>query len=97
MAIPSKRDKFYYVAKVSDAVAQAVKALGLQYFFLDPENGPECRLPSPTYLPKSPFPADGSIFKFRERSMYKRRHVDSYRQSLFLAEYDGETVSRQVL
>ena len=68
---PFEEGQVYYVAKVSDAVARAVKALGRQYFFLDPENGPECRLPSPTYLPKSPFHADGSIFKFRERFMYE--------------------------
>ena len=89
---PFEEEQVYYVAKVFDAVARAVKALGRQYFFLKPESGPEIRLPSPTYLPNSPLPANESSFKFRERFMYERRHLDSYRRSLFLAEYEGKTV-----
>jgi len=89
---PFETEQVYYVAKVFDAVARAVKALGRQYFFLDPESRPEFRLPSPTYLPNSPFTANGSSFKFKERFMYERRDHDSYRRSLFLAEYEDKTV-----
>src|SRR5260370_5117674 len=67
-------------------------ALGRDYFFLDPESRHEFRSPSPTYLPNSPFPASGTSFKFKERFMYERRLRDNYRQSLFLAEYQGRTV-----
>jgi hypothetical protein len=89
---PFETEQVYYVAKVFDAVARAVKALGRQYFFLDPESRPEFRLPSPAYHPNSPFPANGSSIEFRERFMYERQHHDSYRRSLFLAEYEGKTV-----
>jgi hypothetical protein len=89
---PFGTEQVYYVAKVFDAVARAVKALGRDYFFLDPESRPEFRSPSLTYLPNSPFPAIGSSFKFKERFMYERRLRDSYRRSLFLAEYQGRTV-----
>jgi hypothetical protein len=85
-------EQVYYVAKVFDAVARAVRALGRQFFFLDPESPPKFRLPSPTYLPNSPFLGNRSSFKFKERFMYERRHLDSYRRSLFLAEYEGKTV-----
>jgi hypothetical protein len=85
-------EQVYCVAKVFDAVARAMKALERQYFFLDPKSGPEFRLPSPTYLPNSSFPANGSSFKFREQFMYERRHCDGYRRSLFVAEYKGKTV-----
>ena len=89
---PFETEQVYYVAKVFSAVARAVKALERQYFFLDPKSRPEFRSPSPTYLSNSPFPANGSSFKLRERFMYESRHRDSYRRSLFLAEYEGKTV-----
>jgi hypothetical protein len=92
---PFEMEDVYYVAKVFDAVARAVKlvkALGRQYFFPDPDSRPEFRLPSPTCLMNSPFPANGSSFKFREPFMYESRHRNSYRRSLFLAEYKGKTV-----
>ena len=89
---PFETEQVYYVAKVFSAVARAVRALGREYFFLDPESQPEFRSPSPTYLPNSHFPANGSSFKLRERFMYESRHRDSYRRSLFLAEYEGKAV-----
>jgi hypothetical protein len=89
---PFEIEQVYYVAQVFDAVARAVKALERQYYFLDPEGRSEFRLPSPTYLPNSPFPINGSFLKFRERFMYERRQHESYRRSLFLAEYEGKTV-----
>ena len=49
---PFEEEQVYYVAKVFDAVARAVKALRRQYFFLKPESRPETRLPSPHLSPE---------------------------------------------
>lgn len=89
-------EQVYYVPKVFDAVARAVKALRREYFFLKPQPQPGFCSPSPTYLPNSPLL--GSL-KYGERFMYEGRHRDSYRRSLFLAEYQGprQGCSRQVL
>lgn len=87
---PFENEQVYYVAKVFAAVAHAVKALGREYYFLDPKRWP--LLPSPTYLPGSPFPADGSSLEFKDRLMYEGKLEDSYLRSLFVAEYDGKTV-----
>ncbi|KAF8490166.1 hypothetical protein F5888DRAFT_1136556 [Russula emetica] len=38
---PFETEQVYYVAKVFDAVARAVKVLGRQYFFMNPEMAPE--------------------------------------------------------
>ena len=67
---PFETEQIYYVTKVFDAVARAVKALGRQYIFLKPESWPKFRLPSPTYLPDSPFPANvnGSSVKLQASS-----------------------------
>jgi hypothetical protein len=86
---PFETKQVYYVAKVFGAVARAVSALQREYFFLRPQSDPEFRLPSPTYLPDSPFA--GSLV-FEDRFMYEGRHPDSYRRSLFLAEYGGKAV-----
>jgi hypothetical protein len=82
-------EQVYYIAKVFGAVARAVKALRQEYFFLKPQPRPGFCSPSPTYLPKSPLL--GSL-EFSERFMYEGRRRDSYRRSLFLAEYQGKTV-----
>jgi hypothetical protein len=37
---PFETEQVYYVAKVFDAVARAVRALGRQYFFMNPEMAP---------------------------------------------------------
>lgn len=71
---PYETEKVYYVAKVFDAVARAAKALGRQYFFPNPESRPDSRLPSPTYLQNSPFPTNGSPFKF-QGTIYVRKKV----------------------
>ena len=83
---PFEPKQVYYVAKVFDAVVRTVETLGREYFSLNLERRLESRLPSPTYLPTSPFPTSGSSFKFTERFMYEGRHRDSFRRSLFLAE-----------
>ncbi len=86
---PFEMEQVYYVAKVFDAVARAVKALRREYFFLQLQPQPGFRSPSPTYLPNSPFLRP---LRFSQRFMYEGRHRDSYRRSLFLAEYQEDVV-----
>lgn len=86
---PFESEKVRHVAKVFDALARAVKALQHEYFFLLPQNETNFFSPSPTYLPTSTF---SGALKFKGRFMYEGRHHDDYRQSLFLADYDGKIV-----
>jgi serine/threonine protein kinase len=86
---PFESEQVHYVSKVFVTLARAVDALRREYFFLSPRNKLEFFAPSPTYLPSSPFPG---ALKFKGQFMYEGRNPDSYRRSIFLADYNGKTV-----
>lgn len=91
---PFETKQVYYVAKVFTAVAQAVKSLQETAYYLLPrsQNQPDFRhfrSPSPTHFPHAPFP--GTLI-FQGRYMYDGRDPETFRRSIFLADYEGKTV-----
>ncbi|KAF8490168.1 hypothetical protein F5888DRAFT_1868918 [Russula emetica] len=81
-----------YIYKSIISPSAISEGLGMTIFLCGSRESARIRLPSRSYLSDSPFPANGSSFKLRERFMYERRRCDSYRRSLFLAEYEGKIV-----
>ena len=81
---PSKLEQVKYTAKVLEAVARAVKSLGLYYCNLYVQKHPKFRPPTPTYSSNLPLRLRG-IQEFRSQVFFEQK--PNYQGSLFVAEY----------